>query len=96
VTETVSTGPAVASTADVKDTIFDIIVKETSIDRARLQPDATLKDLEIESLDVVQIIFAFEETFQIYVPYNDPDCNVDTVGGLVETVEALVRKKQQA
>jgi acyl carrier protein len=85
-----------ATSQDVRDTIYDIIVKETSVDRTRLVPEATLKDLEIESLDVVQIIFAIEEAFQIYVPYNDPNFKVDTVGGLVETVRALVLEKARA
>lgn len=80
----------------VQEQIFDIIAKEGNTDRDRIQPSSTLKDLEIESLDVVQIIFAIEEHFQIYMPYNNPAFDVHTVGDLVETVERMLREKETA
>jgi len=80
----------------VQDQIYDIIAKEASIERTRIAPEATLKDLEIASLDAVQIIFAIEERFEIYMPYNNPSFDVDTVGGLVDTVERLLREKRTA
>lgn len=80
----------------VRDQIFDIIAKEADIDRERIALTSTLEDLQIESLDVVQIIFAIEEQFQIYMPYNNPAFDVETVGSLVETVERLLREKETA
>ncbi len=80
----------------VQDQVYDIVVKEASIERARIAPGSTLKDLEIASLDAVQIIFAIEERFEIYMPYNNPSFDVDTVGGLVDTVERLLREKRTA
>ena len=80
----------------VQDQIYDIIAKEAPIDRARIVPAATLKGLEIASLDAVQIIFAIEERFDIYMPYDNPSFDVDTVAGLVDTVERLLREKRTA
>lgn len=80
----------------VQEQIFDIIAKEGGTERDRIQPSSTLKDLEIESLNVVQIIFAIEEHFQIYMPYNNPAFDVETVGDLVETVERVLREKETA
>ena len=44
--------------SEVQDKIFDIIAKEATIDRAKINPASTLKDLQIPSLDMVQIFFA--------------------------------------
>jgi len=80
----------------VAEQIFDIIAKEAGIERERISLTATLEDLQIESRDVVQIIFAIEEQFQVYMPYNNPAFDVETVGSLVETVERLLREKESA
>lgn len=80
----------------VHDRIYEIIAKEGSIDRARIRPEATMKDLEVESLDVVQIIAAIEEQFDIFLPYDDPSFDIQTAGGLCEAVERLLQQKQTA
>ncbi|MEO6690149.1 MAG: phosphopantetheine-binding protein [Dokdonella sp.] len=76
--------------SSVQDTVFDIIAKESGIDRARITPDATLKDLEIQSLDAVQIIFEIEDEFKITMPDRDPNFDTESVKGLVDAVEKLV------
>jgi acyl carrier protein len=76
--------------SSVEDTIFDIIAKESGIDRAKITPDATLKDLEIQSLDAVQILFEIEDRFKITMPDRDPNFDTESVRGLVDTVEELV------
>lgn len=76
--------------SSVQDTVFDIIAKESGIDRARITPQATLKDLDIQSLDAVQILFEIEDHFKITMPDRDPNFDTESVGGLVETVEKLV------
>ena len=60
----------------VQDTIFDIIARESGVDRAKISPQATLKDLDIQSLDAVQILFEIEDHFKITMPDRDP--NFDT------------------
>jgi acyl carrier protein len=82
--------------SDVQETVFDIIAKEAGIDRARVTPDATLKDLEIQSLDAVQIIFEIEDHFKITLPDRDPNFDTESVKGLVDAVERLVAAKQAA
>ncbi len=80
----------------VHEQVYDIIAKEGAIDRARIRPEATMKDLEVESLDVVQIIAAIEEQFGVFLPYDDPSFDIQTAGGLCEAVERLLRHKQTA
>lgn len=79
--------------ASVQDTVFDIIAKEANIDRGRITPQATLKDLEIQSLDVVQIIFEIEDHFKINMPDHDPTLDTGSLSQLVEAVEKLVAAK---
>lgn len=76
--------------SSVKDTIYDIIAKESGIDRAKITPEATLKDLEIQSLDAVQILFEIEDQFKITMPDRDPNFDTESVQGLIDTVEKLV------
>ncbi len=80
--------------SSVQDTIFDIIAKESGIDRAKITPEATLKDLDIQSLDAVQILFEIEDHFKITMPDRDPNFDTESVKGLVDTVEKLVAEQQ--
>lgn len=82
--------------SSVQDRVFDIIAKEANIDRARISREATLKDLEIESLDAVQIIFEIEEQFDVSMPDRNPDFDTESVGGLVDTVEKLIAARPVA
>jgi len=41
--------------------ILAIIAREAAIDRSRLTPDATLDEVAIASLDVINILFAIED-----------------------------------
>ncbi|HEX4481365.1 MAG TPA: phosphopantetheine-binding protein, partial [Rudaea sp.] len=43
--------------SSVQETVFNIIAKEAGIDVQKITPESTLKELEIQSLDAVQIIF---------------------------------------
>jgi len=82
--------------SSVQDTIFDIIAKESGIDRAKITPEATLKDLEIQSLDAVQILFEIEDHFKITMPDRDPNFDTESVKGLIDAVEKLVVEKGSA
>jgi acyl carrier protein len=76
--------------SSVQETVFDIIARESGIDRAKITPDATLKDLDIQSLDAVQILFEIEDHFKITMPDRDPNFDTESVKGLVDAVEKLV------
>ena len=82
--------------SSVQETIFGIISKEAGIDINRITLDSTLKDLEIQSLDAVQIIFEIEDHFKITMPDRDPKFDTESVGGLIETVEKLLAEQNAA
>jgi acyl carrier protein len=72
--------------------ILAIVAKETGVDRARLQPEARLADLEIPSLDMVQTIFEIESRFDIEIPVisDHSGAEFETVGELVRHVLATI------
>lgn len=78
---------------NTQDAIFAIIAKEAHIPVEKITLESTLKDLEIDSLDVVQIIFELEDRFGITLPDRDPTVDVESVRGLVAAVERLVAEK---
>jgi acyl carrier protein len=78
---------------DVKQTVFSIIAKEAGIEESKVTLDSTLKDLEIPSLDAIQIIFEIEDHFKIQLPDRDPNFDTESVKGLVDTVEKLLAQK---
>jgi acyl carrier protein len=71
---------------------------EDSLGVKVLTPDTRLADINIESLDLVEIIFEIEEHFKIAVPYNannpnsGPRLEFTTVGEVVEGVRSILAK----
>ena len=54
----------------VKDKVIQIIAEQGLLDVADVSLTATLEELGIDSLGVVESIFAIEEEFDIEVPFN--------------------------
>jgi acyl carrier protein len=67
--------------------VQDIIVDLLSIEEDRIKPDAKFReDLGADSLDLVELIMAFEDKFG--EPISDEDArNITTVGDAVEYIE---------
>ncbi|NUS39967.1 MAG: acyl carrier protein [Lysobacter sp.] len=80
----------------IADQVYDIIAKHADIDRAKLTPEATLKDLGIDSLEAIETIFDIEEHFDISFPSQDPNLDGGTLAGLVDAVEQALAAKASA
>ncbi|CAK0758345.1 Acyl carrier protein [uncultured Gammaproteobacteria bacterium] len=81
---------------DVVNDVLDIIAsKATSVPRDKLELEAKLTDLGIASLDVVEIVFALEEKFDIQIPFNANSAQLEfrTIGQVIEAVAKLVAEK---
>jgi acyl carrier protein len=79
--------------SDVESRIREIIAKEAQIDASKLVPDAKLADLEIESIDLVSVIYNIEEEYDIYIPQDDEDFKLETFRDVVDGVADLIAKK---
>jgi acyl carrier protein len=72
-----------------------IIAEQAMLDPAEITMDARLDALGIDSLGLVEAIFAIEETFDIQVPFNanapvEGQRDLSDVGSVIRAVEALV------
>ncbi len=79
---------------EVETKIFDIIAKEARIDRALVKSDATMEDLKIASVDLVQIVFAIEVEFDITIPEEALGLDVKNVDEVVVAVRKLVTESK--
>lgn len=80
---------------NVKDKVIEIIAEQAVLDIGDVTMAATLEDLGIDSLGLVESIFAIEEAFDITVPFNanDPSesgFDISSVASIVKAVEGLV------
>ena len=67
--------------------IRELIVDQLGIDEDMVEMDTNLmKDLEGDSLDLVEIILGIEETFGLEIPDEEAE-NFETVRDLVEYVD---------
>ena len=77
-------------------TIFDIISKTCSVPRDRITLDSTLKDMDVHSLDAVQVLFEIEDKFDISVPEREDQYSAGTVRDLIDGVDRLLAAKATA
>ena len=77
-------------------TIFDIIAKTCSVPRERITLDATLKDMDVHSLDAVQMLFEIEDKYDISVPEREDKYSAGTVRDLIDGVDRLLAVKAAA
>lgn len=79
---------------DLESRILDVIAKDARIDRARITPDATLEDLKIASVDLVQIVFALEVEFDITIPEDALGLDAKNVSEVVAAVRRIVEESK--
>jgi acyl carrier protein len=77
------------------DEILDIVAQKALIDRSTLKPEAKLVDLQVSSLDMVEVMFALEDKFGIELPFNANTNAGDftTVGNVIALVEKQLAVK---
>jgi acyl carrier protein len=74
------------------DQLQALLVRDFDIPVEKLQRDARLEDLEIDSLRLIEIVFSVEEMFRITVPadQNELKGRMQTFGDLVDYIDGLV------
>lgn len=73
--------------------VAEIIAAHCSVDAATLTPATRLEDLDVQSLDLVEIVFEIEERFGIEVPSNaDAGSRLEfaTIGEIVAGVKGIL------
>ena len=72
---------------EVLDRIKQIIADQLGIDEDEVVPGASfIDDLGADSLDIVELIMAFEEEFDMEIPYEDAE-KIKTVQNVVDYIK---------
>ena len=82
----------------VQDKTIEIIAEQAVLEPSDVSLDSTLEDLGIDSLGLVESIFAIEEAFDITVPFNanEPtagDFDISSVASIVAGIEKLMSEQ---
>ena len=83
----------------LKDKVIEIIASQAVLEPSDISLDDNLAALDLDSLALVEAIFAIEEEFGVSVPFNanDPsqsDFDISSVASIIKAVEALVRGQE--
>ncbi|GAB6138437.1 acyl carrier protein [Halanaerobaculum tunisiense] len=74
---------------NVFETVKEIIVEELMLDEEEVTLEATFDDLGADSLDIVEIVMAFEEEFDVEISDEDAE-EINTVQDAVDYIEDLL------
>ena len=78
----------------IKDQVIAIIADQAMLEPSDIKMNNTLEDIGIDSLGLVESIFAIEESFDITVPFNannptESEFDISSVAAIVAAVEKL-------
>ena len=77
----------------IEQRVKEIIVNQLNVNEEQITPTASfLDDLGADSLDIVELVMAFEEAFELEIPDEDAE-KITTVKDAVEYIEAKTNKK---
>jgi len=77
--------------SETAEKVKKIVVEHLGVDEAKVTPEASfIDDLGADSLDTVELVMAFEESFGVEIP-DDAAEKIQTVKDAIEFIE-----KQQA
>jgi acyl carrier protein len=86
---------AVQDKGQLVEDIIEVIVKEGMVDRDKVQPDATIDSLDLKSIDIVMILTAIEEKFDVYIPMDGSFQDAKDVQGLIDAIAVHIMKEKE-
>ncbi|MCS7042452.1 MAG: acyl carrier protein [Bryobacteraceae bacterium] len=77
----------------VREKVKQIIVEQLGVDEEQVEDTASfVDDLGADSLDIVELVMAFEEAFDIDIPDTDAE-KITTVKDAIDYIEAKAKKE---
>ncbi len=70
-----------------EDKVKTIIADQLEVDSAKLSPETTFEDIDADSLDIVELVMALEEEFDLEISDQEIE-NINTVGDVVKYIES--------
>ncbi len=82
----------------IQDKVIAIIAEQAVLEPSDVTLDSTLESLGIDSLGLVESIFAIEEAFDISIPFNanEPEkseFDISSVASIIAGIEKLVAEQ---
>jgi len=75
----------------VEQKVKQIIVEQLGVDEGQVDPTASfVDDLGADSLDIVELVMAFEEAFELDIPDED----AEKIGTVKDAVDYISSKKK--
>ena len=82
--------------ASADEKVKQIIVEQLGVDEAEVTASASFQDdLGADSLDIVELVMAFEEAFDVEIPDEDAE-KIKTVKDAIDYVNAHAKGGEQA
>ena len=83
---------------DIRSKVIEIIADQAIVEPSDLTDESTLESLGIDSLGLVESIFAIEEAFNIQIPFNanqpnETPFNISSVATIVQGIEKLIQEQ---
>ncbi|HTT65267.1 MAG TPA: acyl carrier protein [Bryobacteraceae bacterium] len=79
--------------ASIAERVKQIIVEQLGVDEAQVEDNASfVDDLGADSLDIVELVMAFEEAFELEIPDEDAE-KIATVKDAITYIENKSAKK---
>lgn len=76
--------------SEVKAKVVDIIANQLGVEKDVITPEANvIDDLGADSLDIVELVMALEEAFDMEIPDEEAE-KIRTVGDIFQYIEAHV------
>ena len=81
---------------DIRSKVIEIIADQAIVEPSDLSDESTLESLGIDSLGLVESIFAIEEAFDIQIPFNanqpnESPLDISSVATIVLGIEKLIQ-----
>jgi len=83
---------------DIRSKVIEIIADQAIVEPSDLTDESTLESLGIDSLGLVESIFAIEEAFDIQIPFNanqpnESPLDISSVATIVQGIEQLIQEQ---
>jgi acyl carrier protein len=77
------------------DEIVEVIASEGMVDKSKITPDASIESLDLKSVDIVMILTALEEKFNVYIPMDGSLQEAKDVKSLIEAIADHIQKERE-
>lgn len=81
--------------AKLVEDIIEVIAAEGMVDRTKITPDASIESLDLKSVDIVMILTALEEKFDVYIPMDGSLQEAKDVKSLIEAIADYIQKEKE-